>query len=224
MEHGQQRLLRTAGIFEGTFMEYKIEDYTFASLLHNGPAVETPVNTLAYLISLVDGPGNSVIDLQIARRFLGWLYDVEEQVRGPTELLLRQGSAAGLCPNGLYPQTPVMLTKEWSPVSAMLENGLEPLALTRMDKRRACASGIWEISRIPDSKCLDECRTAEELFWHVFRKISDKAKARNLLVSIIAKPGWSYDHDVHINTLRNMTSKEAERADRVIWQRTPRPG
>jgi hypothetical protein len=207
-------------------MKFKIEDYTFASLLHNGPAIETPVDTLAYLISLVDGPGNPVMDLQVAGRFLGWLYDVEEQVHSLTELLLQQGSAASVYPNGLYPQTPVMLTKKWSPISAMLENDLEPLALVRMDRRRACASGIWklQLEEIPDSKSLDECSTAEDLFWHVLRKISDKAKARNLLVSIIAKPGWSYDHDVHINTLRNMTFKEAERADRVIWQRTPRPG
>jgi hypothetical protein len=75
-------------------------------------------------------------------------------------------------------------------------------------------------SREIAAKSREECVTPEELFWHVLKKVADKAKDKGLMLSVVAKPGWSYHAPVAV--LRNLTQAEVEKADRVIWQRTPR--
>jgi len=192
-------------------------DYTFWGLMNNGVEVDTPVDTLVYLVGLVDTADNEVSKLEKANFMLSFLYDVEEQVESVSHLLERQQE---IFPKGYYPQTPVMMTLKWSPIAALLERGLEPVVLSRETDWMDCASGIWEIKAVESAKPREACETAEELFWHVLKKVADKAKGKGLLLSIVAQPGWDY-HD-EVSVLRNLTQAEAEEADRVIWQRTPR--
>ncbi len=186
--------------------------------MNNGIETNTPITTLAYLVALVDSSQNAVANLDKAKFVLRWLFDVEEQVENAPELLSRQHNQ--YFPKAFYPQSPVMLTLKWSPISAMLERGWEPIVLDREDKGRACAFGIWKVETVESYKPFEACQTPEELFWHVFGKVAEKAKSRGLLICIIAKPGWSYEDNFGMPC--NLTLAEAQEADRVIWQRTPK--
>jgi hypothetical protein len=194
-------------------MNYPIADYTFLGLKS-----DDPVTTLAYLIALVDSDQNAIVDPAKAKLVLRWLFDIEEQVESASELLIRQEENRYF-PKGYHPQSPVMLAPEWSPIAAMLEHGWEPFVLVREMKRRACASGIWRIKAIETNKPGQEFETPQKLFWHVLGKAAEKAKIRGLLISVIAMPGWSYKSN--IGRPCNLTLAEAEKADRVVWQRTP---
>ncbi len=189
-----------------------IDDYTFFGLLNND--VQN-TKSLAYLIALVD---SKVVDFKKAKFALVYLFDIEEQIESASELLSRQKGSN--FPAGYYPQTPVMVALEWSPISAMLEQNWQPVFLVRETRQRASALGIWEAKAVDSCKSFDECETPKELFWHVLAKVAQKALERNLLISVIAKPGWSYENN--IEKLNNLTLAEAEKADRVIWQRTPK--
>ena len=180
--------------------------------------MDTPIDTLAYLVALVESAESAVIDLKEAHFTLSFLFDIEEQVKNSSELLLRQKKSF---PKGFSPQTPVMLTLGWSPISALLERKLQPVVLTREPGRMACATGIWPANLNISFKRYEECATQDDLFWYVLGKTFEKAKDQGRFVSIIACPGWDYDD----NTERpcNFDLSEAQKADRVIWQRTPRP-
>lgn len=212
-------------VYENIFVNYKIEDYTFWGLLNHGEPMETPVTTLAYVVGLVDKPQNVIANPENAKKVLAYLFDVEEQIGTAQELLSRQESFfLRIETKEYYPQTPVMLTLRWSPISAILEHGWKPLTLARhgagTSGRRACASGIWEGRPVENTKPYDESGTPEQLFWHVLQKVVEQAEKRGLLISVIAKPGWSYESEV-VRRLDNLTIDEAREADRVIWQRTP---
>jgi hypothetical protein len=171
-------------------IKYNAADYTFWGLLNNGVQTSHPVTSLAYLVGLVDSP------------------DAQDLASRPGEL----------SPKAYHPLTPVMLTKSWSPISAVLEKGWKPIVLSRLAKARACASGIWNIKEIGHAAPYKECLTPEQLFWSVLSKVAEQANSRGLLVSIIACPGWSYEHG---HALSDLTFDEAKKADRVIWQRIP---
>ena len=197
-------------------MNYRVEDYTFWGLFSHGVQKETLINTLAYVIALVDGAENGIADPKTAIFVLRYLFEAEEQAQSASELAsLHSGK---YFPKAYYPQTPVMLTLGWSPISAMLECGWKPLALARQDKNMACASSIWESKRVENALPYEQCAAPEELFWHVLDKAAQKAKSRGLLLSIAASPGWSYKSN--IGRPGNLTLAEAQKADRVIWQRT----
>ena len=202
-------------------MKFPIADYTFLGLLNNGIQDDAEGGSLAYLIALVDSEKNEVINLDKAKYVLRWLNDAEEQVESSSDLIsLLHGK---YFPKGFYPQTPTMMTISWSPISAMLERGWEPVALTRTPglKRRACASGIWTATALESAKVsYEECETPEQLFWHLMGKVVEKARTRGQLISVITKPGWCYQSNIGLPS--NLTLAEAQEADRVIWQRTPR--
>lgn len=193
--------------------------------MNNGVEIDTPITTLAYLVSLVESPEHEIANLKTAKFVLELLFSIEEQVANASELLSLQEKNL---PKAFFPQTPVMLARRWSPISALLEQGFSPLALAREVRvpgsrrlgRMACASGIWRINSLRSAKGVDECVSPEELFWHVLKASVEKANKKNLLLSIIAQPGWSYEDN--IDRPQNLTLLEAEKADRVIWQRTPR--
>ena len=181
------------------------------------------MKTLAYIIGLTTSSNSEVLNIKVAsHNILNLLYDVEEQVQSAQELL--EAQKLGRIPAGYFPQTPVMLAREWSPISAMLGCGMEPVVLSRADKpRMSCASGIWNVTKPVASKEVDDDCSDEELFWHVFGKVVEKAKEDRYLISVIAGPGLSYeDYEEGASRIHNLTLEEAKKAGRVIWQRTPK--
>ena len=197
-------------------MQYSISDYTFWGLLNNGIRINHPITTLAYIVALVDNSNNDIIRLDKTKFVLRYLFDMEEQVADAAELI----SLQKMLPEGYHPQTPVMLTLGWSPISAILETDNNPIVLSRHLKPKAFASGVWGFDQFQNLKPCEKCGTPQEIFWYILNKAIRKAKERKLQVSIIAAPGWSYENGVH--SLNNMTLHEAQKADRIIWQRTPR--
>jgi hypothetical protein len=198
-------------------MSYDTHDYTFEGLVGPGIGGST---SLAYLVSLVDSPHHRVLEPIIARGILAWLFDEEEQLESAAELVLSQEEFFHkLFPMRFYPQTPVMLTQQWSPIGAMLERGLEPLVLCRNDKARAVASGIWNVTQLNSTTQIENCETVEQLFWAVVDRAFYRAKQRRMLVNIIAKPGWNYD--TNISSLPKWPANEVALADRILWKRTP---
>ena len=198
-------------------MKYNSPDYSFWGLSSKGIQRETPITSLVYLIALVDTAESEIVDLKKAYFTLAWLFDVEEQVETAAELLSVQAEDL---PLEFHPQTPVMVTSRWSPISALLERDWEPIVLSREDKPWACASGIWRPKTVENCKPYSECGTSEELFWSILKEVAQKAQAKDRLISLVAKPGWSYESNV--DRPHNIDLAEAKKADRVIWQRTPR--
>jgi len=193
--------------------DYKIEDYTFAGLL----ARKSTMTSLAYLIGLADSPVHKIADPDVAGPILSWLYDVEEQCRDAGRILERQEMFFGRFFSGGYlPQTPVMLTDRWSPISSVLGQGLEPITLKRSS--RGNATGIWAPIEINGAPEIQTSKTPEQLFWAIFAKVCERAIGRGMFVSLIAKPGWAYDSP---GILPKWSAAETSAADRVIWRRTP---
>ena len=112
-----------------------------------------------------------------------------------------------------------MVTKAWCPIGSMLERGFEPLVLRREEKIRAAATGIWDPVASDNRKEPSSCHTVEELFWAILQQVSQRGTERGLWVSIVAQPGWFYPSA--IGSLPKWSRGEIEKADRVIWQRTP---
>jgi hypothetical protein len=112
-----------------------------------------------------------------------------------------------------------MLTKRWSPIGAMLEQNRNPLKLNREPGTGAVATGIWKATPFESRQNIDESKTQEELFWAILGEAFQRAEERKMLVSIIAQPGWSYEKK--IGSLPNWSKEEIEKADRVLWKRTP---
>jgi hypothetical protein len=199
-------------------MSHDPNQYSFSALYGTPRPNEPRYTSLVYLLALVDSPKSEILRLDKAHFVLSYLYEVEEQIATAVELLSVQGRHF---PKPYYPQTPVMVTKEWSPISAMLEGGLNPLGLVRQPRRWACASGIWEPMNIENVRSYQECESPEQLFWSVLDKVANKARARGLLISLISSIGWDYESNIGMP--RNLSLAEAEQADRVVWQRTPIP-
>lgn len=200
-------------------MKHEVENYTFWGLFNNGVEVDTPITTLAYLVALVEDPQSEILSLDKAKFVLRYLFDAEEQVKSADDLLALQCSKD--FPVGYSPQTPVMLTLRWSPISAMLGRGLSPVALARESKGMSCASGIWDSRAFSGLGPAEAHDTSELLFWSVLAQVKEKADKTGRWVSIVAKPGWSYRSN--LERPANLTMAQAMEAGRVVWQRTPRP-
>ena len=198
---------------------YNPADYTFAGLDSlRGPTGGAPF--LGYVVGLVDKPDHAIAETLAAKRILSWLYEIEEQAPHATYLEARQSQFFSRFFQGGYnPRTPCMVTKAWSPIGVLLQEGYEPLVLRREQKTRSVATAIWEPRNGGQGKSVADCATAEELFWSVFRDVSRQANAQGMWVSIIAQPGWSYDSA--IGSLPKWSAAEVEKAGRIIWQRTP---
>lgn len=175
-------------------MTYPPDDYSFSSLVTNRPRFLL-VNTLAYLVALVDSAQNEIMNLKKAKFVLSYLFEVEEQVESASELASLHQSHH--FPKQYFPQSPAMLTIKWSPIAALLESGWAPEALVRTTKGfHDCASGIWAPRAALKAKPYAECETPEELFWYLTSKVVEKANERGLLISIIACPGWMYESNL----------------------------
>jgi hypothetical protein len=195
--------------------EYKTADYTFLGLCNNGKPMEH-VNSLIYVLGLVDSPDNGITDLKILNSLLPQIYDAEELFKSPSDLLSWQED---LLPKGYFPQTPCMATAGWSPIGAMLDRKFAAIKLSRNLDFLANATGVWEAKNSWPEKTVAECKTQEELFWALLSKTFRHAKKRNMLVSVIAKPGWDYESA--INSLPPWSAEEVAVAGRILWKRTP---
>src|SRR5438067_637484 len=138
-------------------------DYSFLGLSNRGQPLG-PVTSLAYLVGLVESVGNPILQIDTAKFTLAYLYDAEEQTEDASDLLDIQ---ARTLPNGYYPQTPVMLTKAWSPIGEILEQGIAPLALSRSSSHRAVATGVWAPTVLGTWVSIGDCVTQAALFWGV---------------------------------------------------------
>lgn len=188
------------------------DDFTFEGLGGGGQYV----TSLAYLVTLIP-PTASVFCDEANDRILAAQYDFEEQAKNPSDLL--EGEKLHL-PPGVMPQTPVMITKGWSPLASVLKRGIEPKFMRRHEKAGRLAVGIWLPRILGQTKEIKKSQTDEDLFWAIFDKVCGKAIRDNLVVCILAQTGWSYEYAV--GSLQNWTAKEIEKADRVLWKRTPK--
>jgi len=186
------------------------KDFTFEKL---GGGKYRP--SLAYMVVLIEPDSDSFRDAA-TDWVLGAQYDFEEQAQSPSDLL--QGERVHM-PNGVFPQTPVTLTRGWSPLASVLERGLEPTFARRRESPNNLAVGIWMPQTLGESQNIESCGTDEDFFWTVFEMVSAKARERGLAVCILAKAGWSYEDA--IGSLPHWSAKEVMQADRVIWRRTP---
>ena len=176
------------------------------------------LGSLVYLVGLVESPDNQITDLKFIKNRLPYIYEVEEQQRKARDLLQFQKNVKPF-PEGYYPQTPVMLTKAWSPIGAMLERGLRPVVLKRDPGFQAIASGIWEAASFEDASQINTSKTPEELFWAILTEAFRRARERKMYVSIVANPGWDYENG--IDSLPTWSQAEITKADRILWRRTP---
>lgn len=192
---------------------YRTEEYTYAGLC--GVGSQPAGASLAYLVGLVGSTENPISDLKTAKRALAWLFDVEEQL-SVRDLLRAQRQAL---PDGYSPLTPVLLTKRWSPIGALLEHEIAPMVLNRESRPRALASGIWDPHRVTINPTNDDRSTCERFFWSVISEASSRGRKRRKLLSIVAQPGWSYE--TKIGSLKIWTPEEVELSERIVWQRTP---
>lgn len=196
---------------------HNLEHYTFEGLDSlQGPTGGS--DTMGYLVGLANAATHPIADPVAAKQIIRYLFDIEEQTLSAAILLESERSFCNrFFPGGYEAQTPCMLAKRWSPIAAMLRHGLHPTALARESKIRATASGIWAPAKIRSVKTNEE--PSEELFWSILAEAFARAQERGLWVSIIARPGWSYDDK--INSLPDWPAEEVSKAHRIIWKRTP---
>lgn len=203
-------------------MNFEPAEYSFFGLLNSGKPLGT-TSSLGYLIGLVNSPQHEITQTLPAKRIINYLFEVEEQCSEASELLERQQRFFLRYFNGGYhPQTPVMLAKLWSPLSAMLDLGFEPTALKREQKTRSVATSIWAPDTIAN-RSLQYCHTTESpeaLFWVLMREAVRRARHRSMLISVIAQPGWNYDTAIHL--LLPWSQDEIVKADRILWKRRPK--
>ena len=195
--------------------EYDPADYTYLGLDNYGKPSGGSVG-LIYLVSLVDSPSHAATNAQVAKRILTAIFDMEEQLRTPAKLMAWQD---GFLPKNLHPLTPCMLTKGWSPIGAMLQQGFTPVVLSRDSRKRALATGIWKPFSFRSQMRFDECKTSEQLFWSIIGIAFERADERRMLVNIVAKPGWGYE--ANLGMLPEWSDKDLVKAERILWKRAP---
>jgi hypothetical protein len=196
-------------------------DYTFRGLCNVAgkfePEPEIPTS-LCYLISCVNAASHVISSGLVARRILSWLYEMEEQARNADHLKAGEKYFDRYFDGGFYPMTPCLVSHKWSPISALLESGNDPVVLNRESRIMAVASGIWNPElkvgilgkEVPDDD--------QSFFWMVIGIVSKLAMERGMFINVIARPGWSYLHA--INSLPNWPAHEVAKSGRVIWRRT----
>jgi hypothetical protein len=194
--------------------KHNAADYSFEGLCQGKS--QAKVNSLIYVVGLVDSINNKAASLRWVNANLSPIYDVEEQIEDAPDLLSWQRE---ILPAGYYPQTPCMLTRAWSPIGTMLDQGFEPIVLRRDAEGPACATGIWESFSFQSTSRIDDAENFEHLFWAILSETFRRAKERKMLVSIIAKPGGSYK--MGSGSLPKWSEDEIAEADKILWKRVP---
>jgi len=198
--------------------EYDPREYSFLGLYGHGRQIG-PVTSLAYLVGLVPSADNGIAEPGAAGRILSYFFDIEEQVTSAEKLLVLQKQfLSRFSADGYRPLTPAMLTLGWSPIGAMVQNGLEPITLRRAPGIKAVATGIWRNISIQGARPIDKCETDEALFWAILNEASRRALEQRHLVSVVSKPGWAYETN---KGLPSWPGSEIQKADRILWKRVP---
>lgn len=201
-------------------MNYPTEDYTFDGLsCPLGSVVTDPERcpSLCYMVSLINSPTHAISDTIVAKRIISWLYEFEEQAVNAEHLKVGEGFFKRYFEGGFYPQTPCMITKQWSPISALLESGFYPRVLNREIKARAVATGIWDPPMLLEAT--KPPQPVGDFFWSIMEKVSRLAVERKMWISVIAEPGW--DYTAAISSLPDWPIEEVEKSGRILWKRTP---
>lgn len=196
--------------------KYAIEDYSFDSL--RGGNRGDKIETLAYLIGLVDSSSNSAGDLDTAQfRILLPLSEVESYAECASDLLKLQ---AGFLPENYFPLTPVMFVKRWSPISFMLQRGFEPCVLNLKTDGgpHAVATGIWAPAALAHTVRLEDCASDEELCMALINEAFNRARSRGWYVNVIAQVGWKYESQV--GRLQMFSEREVSKSGRILWKST----
>lgn len=188
--------------------KYSSERFTFNSMRGN----DTSCDSLAYWLALVDSIENAILKKD---HLLAYQYDFEEQVDNPMDL------NDGHLPAGFSPLTPVMLVKEWSPIGALLEKGIDPILLKNIGAGPPFGNwvGFWNPQKVRAAPLISSCESDGELFWSLFSLASDRASRSQRLVCIDSMVGWSYE--AAIASLPKWNKSQIGQAGRLIWQRTP---
>jgi hypothetical protein len=198
-------------------------DYSFQGLLHPIGEIKegqfSPRKSLCYLIGLADSADHKISETLPAKHILSWLYDVEDQAADWERLKYQQEFFDHYFSGGYYPKTPCMVVNSWSPISALLEAGIEPRILRRDPKARATATGIWDPPTGIQAGEIESAKTDRDLFWTILKRVSVLALEERKWVSIIAATGWS--HEMAINSLPAWPADEVSKSGRVLWKRTP---
>jgi len=194
---------------------YNANDYSFEALCLKN--IGGKINTLAYLVGLVDSASHKAGNPEIARYDILYpLSEGEAQAASSKDLL---GIQAEFLPQNYLPQTPVMFVQRWSPILAMLKSGFEPESLNWLGGApHAVATGIWKPSICVRSKNISECRSDEDLFWSIMAEAFKRAMERDYFVSIIAQVGWNYEDMV--GSLQSWNDKIIAQTGRILWKRT----
>ena len=194
---------------------YNPDEYTFEALCLKN--VGPKINTLAYVVGLVDSPTHKAGNPENARYdILYLLSEGEEEMRGPEDLMDWQGE---VLPSNYFPQTPVLFVQRWSPIAAMLKQGFEPETLQWLGKApHAVATGIWKPNTYVGAKSINDCKSDEKLFWSIMTETFNRAKDRGLFVNIISQVGWSYEE--MIGSLPEWNTKKIAKSGRILWKRT----
>ena len=203
-------------------MKYRIDDYTYQGLVYpiDNPSHQPgPSRSLCYLVGLVNSQDHKISEVLPAKRIISWLYSCEEQSINAEHLKEGETFFERYFVGGYYPKTPCMIVNQWSPISAMLERGFDPVILCREPKFRAVATGLWTPPVFSQILEIESAKTDEELFWAIIMKVSHLATERSMWINIIAQPGWDYDAAIH--SLPNWTEGDVENAGRILWERTP---
>ena len=117
-------------------------EYSFESLLYgNQPVRQDGCPSLVYLVSLVNSSNHGIGETLAAKRILSWLYGLEEQAVNVEHLREGERFCDRYFEGGFYPQTPCMVVNRWSPISAMLERGMEPADSQSRGKIQSCCYG-----------------------------------------------------------------------------------
>jgi hypothetical protein len=195
---------------------HNLEDYSFDALC--GKNVGAKINTLAYLIGLVDSYRHPAGDPDTARyNILNPLSEAEVNVGKATDILKMQ---VEFLPINYLPLTPVMFVRKWSPVSFMLQKGFLPQVLNRKTENapHAVATGIWKPGTPVRARGIGDCTSDEELFWTLINEAFARAIDQGRLVNIIAEVGWKYESQV--GRLQPLSDTEISKAGRILWKST----
>jgi len=195
---------------------YDINEFTFEALCLENRGIH--IDTLAYVVGLVDSEKHVAGDPKIARYDIFYpLSHAEGYMETPEDLLDWQAGFKSY--QNYFPQTPVMFVQRWSPILAMIEKGFEPESLMRLaEGPHAVASGTWKPYEYTGAKAIQDCESDLDLFWAIISEAFKRARDQGYFVNIISEVGWSYDE--MIGGLAEWDEEQIAKSGRILWQRT----
>jgi len=94
-----------------------------------------------------------------------------------------------------------------------------PLVLNRSGRVSLTGTGIWNVPSLDALKGDLSGQNFEQLFWTTLNEAFGRANQQSMCVSVVASPGWDYESG--IGSLPQWTQEDIDKADRILWRRTP---